>query len=134
MADKPVIVDTSVWVDYFKGKNNVLCDHLEDIISRRNVRHLHVVSAELVRGALHSREKRIIADTIDRIPILQLPDSFWQDVGEFAYDLARRGVNAHLIDTWIATAAIRHRCSLWSLDKHFRQIAEKSSLEMYVLS
>lgn len=133
MADKPVIIDTSIWIDYFKGKNVALCDHLEGLIAQRGLRHLHIVTAELIRGALHPREKRIIGNTINHIPILLLPDAFWQDVGEFAYDLARRGLNIHLIDAWIAAATIRHRCKLWSLDKHFRQIAEKSPLEFYII-
>lgn len=60
--------------------------------------------------------------------------SYWHDVGEFAYELGRRGITIHLIDAWIAAAAIHHHCTLWSLDKHFRQIAEKSSLKLHTHS
>lgn len=130
MATKPVIADTSVWIEYFKGRNAVLCGHLEELISHRQLRQIHVITAELIRGSLHTREKNAIMGTVAHIPVLPLPDSFWLTVGEFTFHLARKGVSAHLIDAWIAQAAILHRCTLWSLDKHFKQISEVSALEI----
>ncbi|MBI4237020.1 MAG: PIN domain-containing protein [Deltaproteobacteria bacterium] len=131
MAAELVILDTSIWIEYFHGKAADLCQDVDALIATRRLRHLTVITAELLRGAVATRERRIIAQTVAFIPRVPLTDEFWMTVGEFCFDLARQGVVAHLIDAWIAKAAINARCALWSLDHHFSAIARRTPLRLY---
>lgn len=129
-----VILDTSVWIEYFRGKNAPLCTHVEALIAERRLRQLHIITAELLRGAAHASEQRVIQSTIGYIPIASLTDQFWLIVGQFCFDLARKGVVVSLPDAWIAKAAIEHHCMLWSLDHHFQPIARHTSLRLFQIA
>ncbi len=126
-----VILDTSVWIEYFREKNLTLCETVESLIAQRRVRQLHIITAELLRGALHASDQRMIQNTIGYIPVLPLTDAFWLSVGAFCFQLARKGTVASLPDAWIAQATIDHHCQLWSLDAHFRHIARHAPLQLF---
>jgi hypothetical protein len=58
-----IIIDTSVWIDYFNGnfeKNGILVD----LIETRQVLFLECIAGELLEGAKSKREKDIIIGII----------------------------------------------------------------------
>ena len=45
-----IVVDTSVWVDYFKGVSTQQSDLLDDFLGERSLAICDLVLAELLRG------------------------------------------------------------------------------------
>lgn len=130
-SDDAVLIDTSVWIEYFRGKNRSLILQVNDLIAQRRIRNLSIITAELIRGCLHSRELDAVKDRMDLIPHYAMEDACWQKVGLFSYQLARRGVSVGMVDASIAYFSIREKAYLLSLDKDFRKIAEHSNLSLF---
>lgn len=126
-----VVIDTSVWVEYFRGHRPALYAHVDALVVARQLANLRIITAELLRGANTPLARRAIHETVALIPTVPLSDEFWLDVGEFCHQLSRHGVKASLTDGWIAKAVIDHRCALWSLDKDFQHIARIRHMRLY---
>lgn len=131
MSADPVVLDTSIWIEYFRGRQPRIYSEVDSLIQQRRLLHLHVVGAELVRGARTTTEQRVIHTTVGQIPLIFLTDNFWVEVGAFCFALARKGCVPSLVDAWIAKAVIAQRCALWSLDRHFENIARYSPLVLH---
>lgn len=129
--DRPIIIDTSVWIDYLRGKNLPLISDVNSIIRQRLARTLNVIVAELIRGSLHQKEIKIIQQTIASIPQPIFPTDPWSDVGMFCFSLARKGLSCGLIDAYIAHTAIQNHWAIFTLDKDFDRIAKLSSLKLW---
>lgn len=132
-VDSDVIVDTSVWVEYFRGKNQKIILCVEELIERRLLRILPIILAELLRGCLNQKEINFIRSTIEEIPSINFGDDFWSDIGLFCFKLARRGCVCSLIDGFIAKATIISRNYLFTLDQDFLRISKLTSLRLFTI-
>jgi predicted nucleic acid-binding protein len=130
-SDRPVLIDTSLWIEYFRGKNQLVIREIELLIDQRKARTLPIILAELLRGCLTSKETKIIQATIGEIPTFEFPGHFWAEVGLFCFGLARKGFSCGLIDGYIAKAAIDSECFLFTQDKDFIRISRLSSLLLW---
>lgn len=114
-----ILVDTSVWVDFFRGRDRAaeLAGHLES-----NLVLLHPwVLGELVLGGLGPRRKSVIAD-LKRLPAAPLvPD---EEVLELilARELSGRGIG--WVDVHLLAAALVAECGLWTFDGALGAVAQ----------
>jgi len=113
-----ILVDTSVWVDFFRGADRAtdLAEHLES-----NLVLLHPwVLGELVLGGLGPRRKAVIAD-LKRLPASPLvPD---EEVLELilARQLSGRGIG--WVDVHLLASALVAGCGLWTFDGRLGAVA-----------
>lgn len=113
-----ILVDTSVWVDFFRGTERAaaLAEHLASSLVL-----LHPwVLGELVLGGLGPRRKSVIAD-LKRLPAAPLvPD---EEVMELILvrQLSGRGVG--WVDVHLAAAALGAKCGLWTFDGNLGAVA-----------
>jgi predicted nucleic acid-binding protein len=107
------LVDTSVWVDFFRGADRAmdLAEHLES-----NLVLLHPwILGELVLGGLGPRRKSIIAD-LKRLPATPLvPD---EEVLELILTRGLSGRGIGWVDVHLLAAALAAGCGLWTFDGH----------------
>ncbi|MEW6380800.1 MAG: PIN domain-containing protein [bacterium] len=66
-----VLVDTSVWIDYFRKKDPSL-SQVDNLMEEGRIGTCRLVIAELLQGARGSKEIEIILDIPDTITILYL--------------------------------------------------------------
>ncbi|MEM6583265.1 MAG: PIN domain-containing protein [Pseudomonadota bacterium] len=114
-----VLVDTSIWVDFFRGGENSL--PLDSLIDDDLVVTNDLILAELLPHLLTRRQKKLasLMKALKRIPM----DIDWSRVIDTQVGCLRNGANGVGIpDILIAHSATNHGCALWSLDKHFRFI------------
>jgi predicted nucleic acid-binding protein len=119
-----IIVDTSVWIEFLRQKNEVIERHLEKEIEAGSIVALSPVFGELLQGAGSAREEKIILDLWeDLIKINE--DQLFILAGKLSneYKLNSRGVG--LIDCSILVAAKINKFEIWSLDK---KLAEAGKL------
>jgi len=113
----PVLVDTSVWIDYFRsgdhsGKLDFLIDENLLVIN-------DLILAELVPFLIVRNQKRLI-NLLTEVPLLSLSIN-WDQVVDFQVKCLKNGLNGIGIpDLIIAQNALQNRCELFSLDCHFR--------------
>lgn len=116
------LVDTSVWVAFFRGDPKAV-EKLDRLLEQGDVATTGPVFAEVVSGARERRTYDRLRDLFQGLLWLSPPVSCWERVGELRFTLAKRGVQAHLVDLLIASTAAEHGCPLVTRDKDFQQIA-----------
>ena len=65
MSAEKILVDTSVWIDYFQNKDSSISEEMDRILSEDKVYVPKVVIAELIQGAKSSREITVIEDFME---------------------------------------------------------------------
>ena len=123
-----VLVDSSAWIDYFRGGKNA--DIVDFLIRENLVVTCDLILAELV-PALHLRKQRqIIAllGDIKRYPIT----IDWDDVIQMQIICLRKGLNGIGVpDIIIAQHAIQNRLHVLASDRHFRRMSEHIALAIH---
>ncbi len=113
----PVIVDTSVWIEYFRsGKNSATFDFLidEDLIIINDL-----ILSELI-PSLKVRNQRKIIKLLSSINKIDLSIN-WNQIIEFQFKCLKNGLNGIGIpDLIVAQNAKQNNCEIYSLDDHFR--------------
>lgn len=113
-----IILDTSVWIEYFKGKAEYF-DICQQFIEKGEVKTIEVIFAELLQGALNKREGEIIKAYYELIPKVEI-DQLFMVAGEYSRNekLIHKGIG--IIDACIIVATIRSYSKIWTLDKKIK--------------
>jgi len=118
-----VLVDTSVWVSFFRGASSVFTDQLAELLQNDAACTTAIIRTELLSGTRNESEFRALANTLSAIDQLSEMPDFWDRVAHYRFQLARKGIQASITDLSIALMARDHRCPLLTEDKEFRPIA-----------
>ncbi|MBK8932893.1 MAG: PIN domain-containing protein [Chloroflexi bacterium] len=116
-----VLVDSSVWVDYFRsGENATSLDWLID----ENLLVINdIILAELVPFLRLKKQTSIIRllNALEKLPL----KIEWAEIIEFQVKCLEAGFNGLGIpDLLIAQNVRQSGCQIYSLDKHFRLVSQ----------
>lgn len=118
-----VILDTSVWVDFFKGalseKNKgalVTLFESEQIVVPFSVRH------ELLIGCNNQKEYDFINRKLSIFESLSLKEKDYAQLPIFGYNLRKKGLLAKYTDLVIAYLAHENDLFICSQDKYFKKL------------
>jgi predicted nucleic acid-binding protein len=111
-----IIVDTSVWIDYFRGTDRSLTDKLVELLENRLAVGLSTVFGELLQGARSEDEEKLILEFWTSISKVDEGDLFIE-AGKLSnrYKLFSKGIG--LIDCHLLAASKIYHARLWTLDK-----------------
>ena len=121
-----VVVDTSVWIDFFAGKP---ADELEEALSDGTAVIPPIVVAELVSGA-SAHQRVVIGELLQDAPVHATPLDHWIRVGDLRRELARKGVVVTVPDAHVAQCALDRDGVLLSRDAVFSRIARHTALRL----
>jgi len=123
-----VLVDSSVWIEYFKGNESVLL--LNELIDSNNLCINDLILAELLPSINHKKEldlKELLL-TIERIDIA----IDWHQIISMQTINFRNGINkVGISDLIIAQNAIENNIELYTMDKHFDLMSKIHELKLY---
>jgi predicted nucleic acid-binding protein len=110
-----IIPDTSVWIEFLKGKEPFLTE-LGLLLEERQVIALECIFGELLQGAKTRRERKVVTDYWNNLPKIE-EQGLWVKAGLHAgeHKLFAKGLG--LIDVFILTAAGSISARVWTLDK-----------------
>lgn len=112
----PVLVDTSIWVDYFRSGSN--SEKLDFLIDENLVVTNDLILAELI-PFLRIRNQEKIIDLLRNIKKFDLLIN-WDQIIEYRYHCLKKGLNGIGIpDFIIAQNAKQNHSEIYSLDNHF---------------
>ena len=111
-----ILVDTSVWIDYFRKSNNEIDELVSFYLDEGRIVALSPVFGELLQGVRDRREEAIVLDHWRNLPKVD-ESSLFIEGGRISsrYKLFAAGVG--LIDCYIMAAAKIHKLEILSLDK-----------------
>lgn len=123
-----VLVDTSVWIDYFKGNGNF--KDLDFLIDENLIVINEIILAELVPYLKLKKQTKVInlLHDVNKIPL----SIDWSEIIEFQVKCLKSGANGVGIpDLIIAQNARQNACKVYSLDKHFRLLNHVLKVKLY---
>jgi len=125
MTEGGVIVDTSILIEFFKGTEGI-AGEVSSLLQENRVIITGIVLAELLQGMKNLKEELMLDDFLLAVTMLELTTNIWLKAGKLALSLRRKGISLPLTDVAIATLAIEHNLSVFTLDRHFEQIPNLS--------
>jgi predicted nucleic acid-binding protein len=126
-----ILVDSSVWVDYFSSKPGRGGGELRRMIEESEPFTLTgVVVAEVLQGL--TRDVGRIEKFLARWEMLE-PRGFetYRHAAAIFRAARARGVSLTTIDTLIAAVALEHRARVFTLDQDFARIGRIAGLGLY---
>jgi predicted nucleic acid-binding protein len=113
-----ILVDTSAWIDFFRGVNP-FADRVDERLASNEIALCGPVITELRRGLKSPAERRKVIPLLSGCHELEQPDRLWEEAGELGYLLARRGGTVKTFDLLIASYALAHGVPLLASDKDY---------------
>ncbi len=123
---KGVLIDTSVWIEYFRG-NKTFIDLGLALIALGMAFSLEVVFAELAQGAKGKRELEVISAFFTNIKLLDSPGMIFK-AGVFSLQnrMIEKGIG--LIDAILIVCTIENNLKLWTLDRKIISFLEADGI------
>jgi len=118
-----IVVDTSVWIDYFRKSNPVLKKELDTLILGDHVLLPVIVKLEILTG-LSKNNFIKIQSYLDAFPEAKPTDHTWLHVARAIQTGINHGIRFSVSDLMIGILAVENKASVWSLDKDFHDMAK----------
>ena len=123
-----VLVDTSVWVEYFRNGNSF--EQLDFLIDENIVVINNLILAELI-PFLKVRNQRKLITLLNKINKLEIVVN-WGQLIEYQYKCLKNGINrVGIPDLIIAQNAKQNYSSIYSLDNHFNLLKSILKIELF---
>ena len=121
---KRVLIDTSVWVSYFRktGGEEVKAAVQEALLENR-VATCWTVQAELLVGARGWGEFERLNALFSSLLHIPMGESLWEESSRLGFELRRKGLTVPLPDLLIAQASMVGESELWHADTHYEAMA-----------
>lgn len=129
-----ILVDTSVWIDYFNGVSTKQTDSLDRILSEQSVFVGDIILTEILQGFDSDKEFRLAKQALDPLDCVHLGGKSLaiKAASNFRF-LRSKGVTIRkTVDVLIGSWCIEHEVELLQNDKDFDQIATQLPLQIYV--
>jgi predicted nucleic acid-binding protein len=116
-----ILVDTSAWVDFFKGRSRVAAA-VDRLLEDNQVALCGPILTELGRGFQNESERKKTMLLFESCHLLPEPPELWKEAGHLGFSLRRKGSTLKTLDLLIGTYALYHRVPILSLDQDFRRM------------
>jgi hypothetical protein len=128
-----ILVDTSVWIDFFNASPGRAGDELRRMIQEAEPFALTgVIVTEILQGL--RRDVHRMEHFLSMWELLEpLGFSTYREASSISRLARSKGISLKTIDTLIAAIALEHHASLFSLDKYFSRIARIAPLRLHTL-
>lgn len=127
-----VLIDSSVWVDFFRGRAPARA-RVDRLLADGTAAIAGPIYAEVLSGAKSTNDYSRLSALLRQLEWLEPPDDCWSRIAQTRFTLARQGVEAHLVDLFIAHTAHDTQSELLTADKDFVRIARVLPLTLTVL-
>jgi predicted nucleic acid-binding protein len=127
-----ILVDTSVWIDFFAGRDLPDVARLEQFIhDSQDLTLCGIILTEILQGipddTIHRRVRRYLGPLL----MLPMPETVFVQAADIYRKLRKAGITIRKTnDCIIAPTALEHHCQLLHNDKDFSPIAQHFPLEV----
>lgn len=125
-----VLVDTSVWIDFFAGRASPHIDTLEQFINQgEDLVLCGIILTEILQGIADDVTYRRVRQFMKPLPLLPMTVTVFIEAAEIYRTLRKKGITIRKTnDCIIAATVLEHNCRLLHRDKDFSFIAKKYPL------
>jgi predicted nucleic acid-binding protein len=117
-----VVVDSTIWIDFFRGRNEPGRAALRQLIRAQQAVLSGMALAEVLQGIRSPQEASLVQSQFASTPYLETTKETWIRVGSLSAELRRKGLTIPLTDLVIAVLAMEHDAEVFTTDPHFDKI------------
>ena len=132
-----VLVDTSAWTRFLRKNPDRpdVADEVERLLTEDTICYCEPVFIELTAGARGEKELKALKGLFTEIRLKSVDARSWNTAMDTAFALGQKGFrNTPMADIIIASTAMTNNLVLFHHHpKHFKPIAQVTSLEQYSL-
>ena len=127
-----ILVDTTVWVDFFSGRPCPHVDILEQLLQTgEDICICGIILAEVLQGIRSDSDHTKTKEFFESLIFLPMTRTTFLLSSKIYRTLRKKGITIRTpLDCMIASVAIEHRLPLLHNDRDFNQIAKHTSLEV----
>ena len=116
-----ILVDSSVWIDYFIGRDTGETDFLDSALGTDTICIGDIILAEVLQGFKEDKDFRTAKEILTGLPIYQIMTPELALKGAANYRILRKqGITIRKsVDVWIATFCIGNKLPLLFSDRDF---------------
>ena len=127
-----ILVDTSIWIDYFNLTNKKLYLELRQMLEEDFICISIVTKLELIAGASKKNQSKFSSAL--NILITYYPElEDWQLIESWVAEAKKDGFHFQLSDLLIASAAKRNDCKIFTLDSDFKRMEKYNWIQLFLL-
>lgn len=123
-----VLIDTSVWIDYFRDGGGATGDLVDALLDRDRVVLCGVVEMELLHGVL-PHEKKTLEEMLSSLPYAEIGRSDFIAAGERLGELRKKGIVIPATDCLIGVLCKRLGLQVLTRDSHFAHLHDVRRLK-----
>ena len=128
-----VLVDTTVWIDFFADRSEPHVGKLQELIeSEEDLSLCGIVLTEILQGIRADTDFNKTKEYLDDLIFLPMRDGTFIQAAEIHRSLRKKGITIRKpVDCMIASVAIEYDIHLFHNDRDFNYIAKHSKLKVY---
>lgn len=124
-----ILLDTSVWVEFFRGKNEKVGARVQELLDADSVGLAAPVLIEILSGcsrATYPTLRRVLS----ALPLYYPQPLTWHRMENWVVQAIRKGERFGVGDLLIASIAADQQAPLWSLDSDFDRMEKLGWLKL----
>ena len=125
------MIDSSVWIDYFKEKNSEFTPFIRDLMEKDLVYINGIICTEILKGAKSEKNYRSLNNSLNGLHFLEIDRDLFDAISSAAFKLRRKGITVPLTDLVIAIQCVENNLVLIEKDKHFEFIRKHYDLKLH---
>lgn len=124
------LVDTSVWIDFFAGRDSQQVIKLEQLIlDNDNLAINGIILSEILQGISNNKTYQKVLNYIDALLMLEMSRPVFIEAANIYRKLRKKGITVRKTnDCIIAATALSYDCILLHNDKDFAAIQSEFPL------
>jgi predicted nucleic acid-binding protein len=128
-----ILVDTSVWIAYFRASDRDLTAHLQVLLEEDQVVLPVPVKIEILCGS-PARELARLRRLLEALPLIVPSHSTWERMEDWIEIAISEGERFGMADLLIAALAVDRGTALWSLDNDFARMQKLGFVRLHAAS
>ena len=127
-----VLVDSSIWIEFFIG-NEPVRSTVNELIDKRLICCTGLIVGELIQGAKSKKEIDILNDFVHVFEFLPENSKYWIQAGYLSFELRRKGKTIGLADCFLAVLASKYHVSIYTNDDNFLLMENEANIRLFKL-
>ena len=126
-----ILIDTSAWIEYIRGKNQEICDKVDNALEKQIVIIGDLIYCEIMQGLYNPKERTRISGLLLSLPQFDMVGFDLAEKSAANYrNLRKKGITIRkTIDVLIGTFCSEHDIELIHDDKDFERMKQTIHLK-----
>ncbi len=124
-----IVVDTSVWIEYFRGHSAVVSE-LNELLDDQSVLIPAPVWIEILSGA-SKKDLVVLKSTLSALPRATPGKSTWKTIEAWIAVASKKGKRFGFADLLIAAICSETQSKMWSMDGDFSEMAQLKFIKLH---